>query len=922
MTARLRSKLLLALCIVVGGCATVASPAGASFGVHSFEASYSEAPLAGAEAEALGPPDLRAGSHPYQFTASFAFNTTTNAKSETVVEGSAKEVQIKLPRGVVGSLNGIPQCAQSTFMSYSLFGGNTCPIDTMVGVVTVNGAKHALFNLVPPAGVAGELGTVVLLAPIFVDLSIRNGSDYGLTAALRNISQAEEAKEISLVLWGVPANSGHDHQRCLAAAEEPAAGCPSGAPHEALLTMPTSCAEPLTTTVVAQSWEDPEASVESSVTADGSDGAPSDLSDCERLHFDPSVAVQPESAAADSPTGLSVDVRVPFQGAGEALAGASLENLAVALPVGMSVNPATVSGLTGCTSTEIGLGQASKPSCPDESKIGTLEIQTPILSKPLKGFAYLAKPAEGLFEGTLTIYLAGEEAGLGFKLVAQLTAQHDSGQLTLTLDGLPELPLNELRLDLFGGPRGAIANPASCAAFTTTSELTPYSTPQATTQSSGFTIDEGCGGGFAPSFRAGSTSAAAGRGTGFAFQVSRSDGEQYIQKLTAALPAGVMANISAVPQCGDAEAASGTCPASSEIGTIAVGSGAGPDPTNLNGRVYLTGPYGGAPFGISIVIPGSAGPFDLGTVLVRGRITVDLETSSLTIATDAFPAILQGIPLRVKNLNLDINRSGFMINPTGCAGQTINGTIGSMAGVDAGVSAPFQVVGCSGLPFAPKVAATTLGKASSRGNGASLDVKVTNSSGTHANVKSVVIKLPRPLKPRLAAVQQACLAATFAINPQACPPASAVGEAAVDTPMLSTPLTGPVYLVFHRGTKYPGLVMILRGSGLELQVKGSVEISKGVSSTTFSSLPDIPMSLFELDLPEGGHSLLGTTESHCAKRRTMFDTLRGQNGAQSEGSVGVSVEGCPVHAAKASKRRKGTASRARSSARVKERSSR
>jgi hypothetical protein len=791
-------------------------------------------------------------------------------------------------------------------------------------VIKINGTRHPLFNLVPPAGVAGELATVVLIAPVVIDLAIRNGSDYGLNAELHNLSQAEQAKEISLALWGVPADSRHDHLRCLALEEEPESTkiCPSGASLEPMLTMPTSCAEPLTTTIAAQSWENPEASTEKSVTANGGGGGPSDLSGCERLHFDPAVIVQPESAVADTPTGLSVNVSVPFQGAQGELAGASLENLVVALPDGLSINPATAGGLVGCTAAQIGVGQASKASCPDASKIGTLEIQTPILSKALKGFVYLAEPAGGLFEGTLTIYLVGEEAGLNFKLVGQLSAQPNSGQLTLTLDEIPELPLSDLRLDLFGGARGAIANPTVCTAFTTTAGLTPYSTPEVTTRSSGFTIDEGCGGGFAPSFRAGATSSAAGQGTGFALQVGRSDGQQYIQTLTAALPSGMMAKISSAAQCQDADAAAGTCPASSEIGTISVGAGAGPDPFYLNGRVYLTGPYGGAPFGISIVIPALAGPFDLGTVLVRGRITVDLATSSLTIATDAFPTILQGIPLRVKSLNLAINRPGFMVNPTRCTGQATNGTVGSTVGTDAAVSAPFGVLGCAGLPFAPKLTAATLGKASSRGNGASLNVKVTDSSSTHANLKSVIIKLPKALKPRLSAVQQACLAATFAINPQACPPASVVGRAAVNTPMLSAPLTGPVYLVFHRGEKFPELVLVLRGSGLDLQLKGAVEVNKGVSSTTFNSLPDIPMSLFELDLAEGSHSLLGATENLCAKRRIMLDTLAGQNGARSESSATTAVEGCHARTARVSKHRRVKASAARPSARAKRRGSR
>jgi hypothetical protein len=917
MSAWLRSRLLPAVCVVAGVCATAASPAVASFGIHSFEASYSEAPLAGAEAEAVGPPDFQAGSHPYQFTAKVAFNTKTNAEGEPVVDGYAKDVQIKLPRGVVGNLNGIPQCPQTTFMSYGIFGGGKkCPADSQVGVISLSGKKHPLFNLTPPVGVTGELGTVVFLAPVVVELVIRNDSDYGLTADIHNISQVEEAKELAMSLWGVPADSHHDHLRCLEreGEEEATSSCPSGAAHEALLTMPSSCGEPLTTTAVAQSWEEPNTSAESSTSATNASGAVSDLSGCERLHFDPSVAVQPESSTADTATGLSVDVHVPFRGAPTELAEANLENLVVALPEGMSINSATAGGLAGCTSSQIALGEETKPTCPDESKIGTLELQTPMLTKPLRGFVYLAQPAGGLFDGTVEIYLAGQEEGLDFKLVGQLVAQSGSGQLTLTLDGMPEVPLSDLKLDLFGGPRGAIANPPVCQAFTTVTDLTPYSTVQATARSNGFTIDEGCGGGFAPAFKAGATTAAAGRETGFAFQVSRSDGQQYIQTLTTALPAGVMANISGVPQCGDAEAAAGTCSASSEIGTIAVGSGAGADPFYLNGRVYLTGPYAGAPFGISIVIPAQAGPFDLGTVLVRGKITVDLATASLTIATDAFPTILQGIPLRVKSMDLAIDRPGFMTNPTSCKGQAIDGTVGSVAGTNAAVSAPFQAFGCSGLPFAPTLAAATLGKASSRGNGASFNVKVTDSPGARAHLKSVVIKLPKPLKPRLSAVQQACLASTFTVNPQACPALSVVGNAAVDTPVLSTPLTGPAYMVFYRGSKYPDLVTVLHGSGLELQLKGAVEVNKGISTTTFNALPDIPMSLFELDLPEGSHSLLGATENLCAKSRTMGDALAGQNGAGSESSVKVAVEGCPSHAAKASKRRANASKRRKTKA--------
>ena len=319
----------------------------------------------------------------------------------------------------------------------------------------------------------------------------------------------------------------------------------------------------------------------------------------------------------------------------------------------------------------------------------------------------------------------------------------------------------------------------------------------------------------------------------------------------------------------------------------------------------------------------------LRTVVVRGKIVLDLATSSLTIATDAFPTILQGIPLRIKNLELSIDRPGFMMNPTVCAGEATNGTVVSTVGVDAPVSAPFGVSGCAGLLFAPKLAAATLANGSSRAKGASLNVKITNSASVHANLESLSIKLPKALKPRMIAIQQACLQATFASNPQACPPDSVVGNAAVDTPLLSAPLTGPVYLVFHRGAKYPDLVLVLAGDGVGLQLKGTVEINKGISTTAFSLLPDIAMSLFELNLPEGSHSLLGATESLCAKQRTMLDALDGQNGAKREGTVKTAVEGCSSkgkaarrRGAKAAKRRRAKASVGRPAARDEKRSSR
>jgi hypothetical protein len=889
VTARRLLIRLLGVCVAIAGCATAPAPAAASFGIHSLEESFEQAPPAGSE---HGPLDLQAGSHPYQFTTNFTFNTTKDAGGETFPDEAVKDVNIELPPGLVGNPNVVPQCSAVVFGS-DTFGSANCPSDTQLGTITFEATylefTAKIYNLKPPPGVAVAFG-VAGVVPIIMDVAVRDTRDYGSTVNIRDVSEAAPLTGMALTL----------------------SGDPNSAP-EAFLTMPTSCGEPLATTVTADSWEHPTTLVQRSVTTLGADGAPSALSGCGRLPFEPTVTVQPESSAADTPTGLSIDVDVPYLNDAEGLAEASVKNFSIALPSGVSINPAAAGGLAGCSTAQIGLGQASPASCPPASKVGVFAIDTPVLAKALRGSIYLAQQSGGVFEGSTTMYLVSEEGAIQLKIPGQLSAQPGSGQLTLTLSNLPELPLSDMELELFGGGRATLATPSVCGTFTTTATLTPYSAPESgapATRSSAFTLSENCGGGFAPSLLAGATNAAAGQVSGFALRVGRTDGQEYIQRLTTTLPPGLLAHVSSVAQCGEADATAGTCPASSEVGTVEVAAGAGSDPYYLKGPIYLTGPYAGAPFGVSMVIPAAAGPFDLGTVVIRGAIAVDLAAGSMTITTNPLPISLQGIPLRAKGIDLDIDRSGFMVNPTSCAGSSIGDTVSSTGGAQATASVPFRVVGCAGLPFEPRLRATTLARASSRGNGASLDVKVTSGAGPHADLESVAIELPKALKARLGAVQGACPAATYAVNPGRCPPTSAVGSAAVDSPLLGTPLSGPVYLVYHRGTKYPNVEMVLQGSGMELQLAGSVNIAKGITRTAFTQLPDIPLTLFELSLPKGSHSMLGAIGGLCAKPLSLPFTMSGQNGAQSRGSTTIAVEGCRARGAKRSRQGRTQASRA------------
>lgn len=860
MTVRRLSRGVLGVCVAVVGCAIMSSSAYASFGFESVEASFNRAPVAGVEQ-----PDFQAGSHPYQLAMNFTFKG-----------GAVKALHIELPRGVVGNPNAVPQCPMAAFTGGGIFGGN-CPADTQIGTASVGfGGVFPLYNLVPPSGIAGQFG-MIYGTPIIMNAVIRSGSDYGLNVEMPAIPDEFPVEVVSVDLWGVPANHG------------------GAAPAEPFLTMPTSCSQPLTTTVAAYSWEEPEARVEKSVTTKAPNGAPGDLSGCDRLDFSPTIAVQPESSAADSPSGLSINMSIPYNNDPAGLAEASAKNISMAFPTGLSINPATGAGLTGCSPAQIGIGEASKPGCPNTSKMGVMEIETPLLSGSMQGSIYLAQPAESQFNGVENVYLAGEKDGLIIKLTGQLSTQPGSGQLTLTLNNLPEFPLNNFKLELFGGPRATVATPPSCGIFTATATLTPYSAPESgapAMPSSSFAINEGCGGGFAPSFAAGATSSAAGRSTGFALQLARADGQQYIQNFNAVLPAGLVANLSTIPPCGEAQAAAGTCPASSEVGTVTIAAGAGSEPNYLSGPVFFTGPYGGAPFGMAMVIRASAGPFTLGSVIVRGKITMDFAKSRLTIVTDSFPKSLQGIPLRIKNLSLNINRPGFMVNPTNCAPERISGVVDSTEGASAAVSAPFQVAGCSTLPFAPKITFSTGGPAS-RARGMGLDLNMSFPTGLEANTHSIVMELPRPLRARLTTIQKACLAEVFATNPALCPASALVGSGTVKTTTLPTPLTGPVYIVSGSGV-FPRMVMILQGDGVMAELSGISHVLKGgITSTTFEGIPDVPLSALTLSLPQGPHSALGSTINVCAHRPTIGYAITGYNGVRVKHTTKLTVlSGC------------------------------
>jgi hypothetical protein len=804
-----------------------------------------------------------------------------------------------------------------------------------------------LFNLVPRVGEPARFGFVIPIAEtsVYIDTSVRTGSDYGITVSVNNITQTAGFLSSEVTVWGVPGDPRHDAVRgwgCLYEVEQVAvehAPCEaSNAAHPPpFLQMPTSCTGPLSTSVTSDSWEAEQ-------PADEQQSAPGwampAMDGCNRAPFSPSLVVTPDGTAGSTPTGLNVDVHNPQEGSlnPAGLVEPDVKDITVALPEGVSIDPAGADGLQACSEGLVGFtgfselgsdvqtaaftdklpgsnesGEAFEQGvnfCPDASKIGTVRIATPLLPNALTGAVYLAAQDANPFSSLVAMYVVAEDpvSGVLVKLAGEVHLDEATGQVVASFTNNPQLPFEDAELHFFGGDRAPLATPARCGAYTTTASFAPWTGTEAAHPTSTFDVTSGPNGGpcpgaalpFAPSLTAGTTSIQAGGFSPFTMTMSREDGNQSLQAIQLQMPPGMSGTLSTVKLCGEAQADAGTCGPESEIGETIVSVGLGGDPfTVTGGKVFITGPYKGAPFGLSIVNPAKAGPFDLGKVIVRAKIEVDPETAALTITTDnegpyKIPTIIDGIPLEIKHVNVDINRSGFTFNPTNCSHLTIAGTLHSTEGASQALSVPFQATNCAVLAFKPKLTASTSGK-TSRANGASLTVKLGYPAGPYdANIARVKVELPKALPSRLTTLQKACTAAVFDANPANCPAASIIGHATATTPVLPVALTGPAYFVSHGGEAFPSLIVVLQGYGVTVHLVGSTYISKtGITSSTFKTVPDVPVGTFELTLPQGPYSALTANTNICKKKLAMPTEFVGQNGALIKTTTKIAVTGCP-----------------------------
>ncbi|HEV3070038.1 MAG TPA: hypothetical protein VGY76_01265 [Solirubrobacteraceae bacterium] len=875
--------------------------------------------------------DEQAGDHPYGVTTTVNLNTRIEAK-----QGGAhayadaepiKDLAVYLPLGFLGDPTAAARCSQVLLSS----GRELCPPDSRVGTVilfTESGVLSSLepanqrvltdlYNVVPENGYPAQLSfTVYGRSPQLYASVVHTPAGYALRVASPGITRAISFEGAALTLFGDP---------------NTANGNPSAA--KAFVTNPSNCqGGPLRTRVEVDAWSAP------GVWWPAEAVAYPKITGCELLQFAPTVELHPEVSQAEAPAGLQVKIKVPQNPSQfPVLAVPQLKDVAMTLPAGMTISPGGGDGLVGCpatgpngfdmptgggTPTEAGEGEAIGADgmthlvaghCPPASQIGTVEITTPVLERPLEGHVYVAQPqcggsgqpectAADASNGRLfKIYLEAEGSGAVIKLAGTVSADPSTGRLTARFTENPQLPVSEVTLNLKGGGRAPVANPRQCGSALAVGDLAPWSapiTPDAIVPAS-FNVDwDGAGGPcpatlpFAPSLNAGVTNAAAGHFSTFTFTLTRGDRQQDLSRVQVKLPAGMLGMLSKVPLCGEPQASQGTCEEASRIGTTLVRAGSGPQPLGVTGSVYLTGPYNGAPFGLSIVVPAIAGPFNLGNVVVRSRIDIDPSTSAVTVTSDPLPQFKDGVPLRLQMVNVSVDRHEFFFNPTNCAIKQIAATVESEQGTSANLTAPVAAEGCNGLPFKPSFKVST-GGAVSKALGASLNVKVTSGAG-QANIARVAVTLPKQLPARLTTLQHACPAAVFAANPATCDPNSLVGFVKANTPVLPVALTGPAYLVSHGGAAFPDLVVVLQGDGVRVDLTGNTNIVKSITSSTFSSVPDAPISSFELQLPRGKHSALTTTvKSLCGQKLVMPTTITGQNGAQIKQSTKIALTGCP-----------------------------
>jgi hypothetical protein len=890
---RLRQGMLVAVLAFTAGLCMLAA------------ASVAKAAPYGLETAAVSLSTTQAGAHPdLKLDFKLTKNETTNKP-----EFGTKTVVTDLPPGLVGNPTNYATCDMANVIRMTITSeaetreGNlrACPRSAAVGYMdaTVRYGYTALgftlrqrvYRLPSDPGEPAAFGTSVVNQPIRMTVGVRSDGDYGLQVTASKLPEPTLTEAVSVVFWGVPADrqgggepallwDGNPILQTKPTYAENAFGYPlNGTPRTPLLTNPTSCpGEELSVGLDIASWADPGTFHSASPKSPAITG-------CEKVDFKPTISVSADSSRAGEPSGLTVDVNVPQTNHADQLATSHLKDAVVTMPKGVTLSTALAEGLTGCTDAQFAIGSKAEDNCPPASKIGTVQLDTPLLEAPMKGAIYAGSqessdPKSGQM---YRIFTTAEGSGVRIKLEGKIEVDPLTGQITTKFTDNPQLPFTNFSLRFKGGDRAPLVLPQACGEYRTVAQFTGHSAPTAPVETwSSFKVDQNCAsaGQFTPGFEAGTANPVGGQYSPFTLRVTRPAGQQNIAALATTLPEGLLAKLGGVPLCGEAEAATGNCPPASQVGAITVAAGEGnsplmvPQPGKEPTGLYLAGPYKGGPYSLVAKVPAQAGPFDLGTVAVRNSIKVNPINTQVAVQSDPLPQILKGIPVSYRDLRVEVNRPGFTINPTSCDAASVGGTIASANGALVPVSDRFQVADCGNLGFKPKLAMRFFGKTN---RSAHPRLKATLSAAPgEANIGKAVVLMPKTELLENAHIRTICTRDQWAAD--ACPEGAIYGYAKAWSPLLDQPLQGPVYLRANGGAReLPDLVADLKGQ-IDVELVGYIDAVNARLRARFVSVPDAPVSKFVLNMKGGKKSLLVHNTNVCKTKPRASVKLDGQNG--------------------------------------------
>lgn len=814
---------------------------------------------------AAGEPETRAGAHPDRVIMSFEVSQAPGAPDE-----SSKHMIVDLPAGFTGDPSAVATCPREDFSSTTE--GEPCPPESQVGMVATGfGGEVPVYNVEPAPNEPALFGAIQFI-PLKFFTSLRP-TDAGLRVDVNDLislpAGAVEGQRVEL--WGIPA----DHQEGTSIARRP------------LLTLPTRCGSPFGVVLGLESWEQPNLRVSGA----GDTGRP--LAGCESLAFEPAVGIAIEKPVADSASGADLEVTLTQDSSPDGRATSQMEGARVLLPEGMTIAPGGAQGLRSCSDEQFGKGLSGEPRCPAASRVGTIEMKAPQFATPLSGEIFLGEERPG---ERFRLFMAARGLGAEAKIAGTLQPDPESGRLVANLRELPQSAFTNMRLRFFGGPGALMATPLGCGRAPASASFTPYSgTPPVPWQ--GSVEFAPIGGGscaappFAPSFAASLGNAEAGAPTALTTTVSRRDGEQLQERFRVELPAGMGAALGAVEACGAGEAAAGSCGPGSRIGSAAAELGPGAEPARLGGDVYLTDSHRRAAYGVAIVFPVRMGPFDFGTIVVRGALRVDPLSGRVTIETDRLPRSVGGIAVRFQSLRLGIDRPGFLRNPTSCRPGAALATITAFGGAVATGSAPLRAGGCVDLPFRPRLRMALRGRSQLHRHGKpSLRIGVRMRPGG-ANLRRVELRLPALLGFDSGGLRAICARGRAVAG--ACPRGARVGSASARSPLLGAPLQGSLYLVQPQGNGTPDLWASLRGGGIRIELQVETEEEGGRVTTRLRDLPDFALDSFSMRFASGERGLLRLERGVCAggeprRPRTPVE-LEGQNQARRQARVPLAI---------------------------------